>query len=377
MYAIVAHMVGGSFTGPELIPSPKRLFGALVSSAYRRGKNLDILRELEESTLMSLSASTLRDPKILTGYVANNLAEAVGKSMSAVEWEKKYVSRTGKQLIYRSLPTTATFGYLIEGGPDRESLQDICDGVSYLGRGGDMAYLTVEDHLPEGLRFLPGDRLQGSVALQMWTPGLLSHYGRLHTSRQHNTAAVDMWNTVSHWNLAETSDAHWNLYPTVRPEDPMRISRLLRESRSTVPGLHSLPALDNRGKVRGVMTPYCPEDFRVDRNEETTLLDLYGDPTLKCQKIDNWIQESGQWVSATPVSGHPDPTVMQWMVEREGFEVLEMSRQPFDYGQAPDVRYRDGNALWWMRIRGESGGQPVQLGDDVEFGAGMFRPEGK
>ena len=74
--------------------------------------------------------------------------------------------------------------------------------------------------------------------------------------------------------------------------------------------------------------------------------------------------------------GHPDPNVVVWQLEQQGFTVTRISKQPFHYSQGQVKNSISAPApyvCWWLQIEGAHSGA-LTVGECTDLGAGVMRP---
>lgn len=377
----------GVFSGEEVIPSPGRLLGALLSGAHSSGDD-DVVKAIEEM------AHCPQPDIIIPHYehVINPESYSSGNPMTDGESRNRFdLSRIpmsdfglhgGKVANGEHHATFISHvGYVFDGDIDRDMIAIAASHVGYLGKGGDFCVINVVDDdyasIP-GMRYIHVPGSSAGMRLRVLSGGLVGHYndnfdainGGLRSSFSHTDHRI----SYGRWMRSEPLlGVDWVVIPThkgFKQKEMCSILNAVQYKHSETP----FPLIDNRGLVRGVAVPIDPENPVVD----ATSHHFRGStpPVLKCQGISHWHGDDS-YVSATPYIGHPDVRVAVWELENNGYVVEEIHREPFDERyQTDDMRHIPPAPIpyqrWWVRISGGHG--IVREGHHTEEGFGLFVP---
>lgn len=381
---IIFTMIGGSYSGEETIPSPGRVFGALLSGAYASGDDdvIDAVRSLAHGGQPDIVYSTRPNPFTVTAYSSYNLPNetAYGSGLPKNILSFPWINGSGKRgrfVHWGHLRSDDIFAYVFDTDVDADLITRALDHVGYLGLGHDFACGYVADEVPEGTRLSYNPDSRGGTRLRMISPELLHYYDVRHSS-SHRVPDVMAHLPEGSWKriLADSAEAgtSWVTIASKKPVPQRRIARMLSEVSSDHPQ-HPIALIDQTGSARGVAVAYG-DGHSIEFADDTTYLDPTISPALLVHDPDRWTRRATSWVSATPLIGHPDPAVVVWELERQGFTVTRIESDPWHVSQG-----RVDSALtapspyktWWIQMDGDASGSRVH-GMFTNRGAGVFRP---
>lgn len=380
-YYITFVSVAGSYdaTGPD-IPSPGRVLGALLAAAYRTGNNqvINAVRTLPDSPNADIIVSEI--PQLsyqVESYQALNLDKWKSSKIALPGGGNGRAERTTQA---RVIDKGAFFSYQVIDGPDPDLIQEACDALSYFGKGSDTFTAFVETTRPQGLRLKYSPRARSGYRLRTWEPETLNYYD----FRYEMVERKQRFNTVngSHlpegtWRLsyADETTAWWPI-PLRKRTHQFNAPRILKDIISWQhPTARPLVTVDMAGMIQGVLVPYEDNGTAPEVKGDSSWFDFTRQP-LRVHTPDYWTRSTGTWVSATPMIGHPDPNVVVWQLEQQGFTVTRISKQPFHYSQGQvknSISAPTPYVCWWLQIEGAHSGA-LTVGECTNLGAGVMRP---
>lgn len=197
--------LAGTFSGRdgrgkyEWPPAPSRIFQALVAAAGDRTREEDAaLRAVETAPAPVVYAQAVPSPmnEVMT-YVKDDLDHtALGKLIGSTVFPNIAMNLKGTREAVVSGAgnlVNPSVTYVIEGVDEHaEVLDALAAGVAWLGRGYDLAAVTVRQEDCVDTTTLPAGRLTWVPAATgrastLWSPGFLDHLDRLYESQTTDT----------------------------------------------------------------------------------------------------------------------------------------------------------------------------------------------
>lgn len=388
MYAIVFRMVGGTYSAHGDIPSPGRVVGALLHTAYASGDE-EAVSEVRKLALCPQPIISARMSSAVTSSAAytgsNPMLDKQDGSRKAlrdltipgIDGGRTLEQRTIRGIIAHD-SRDAHFSYLVTGdnAPNRDVIERVCHKVTHFGLGQDIALAYTADELPEGriYRYAPSLR-NGGHRMRLWSQSLLDYYDvsyEMEYVHMHTAAYPDeqvetgVWLEVSH----QVTDEEEDLVVV-----PLKWAVGQRNLPSIMPeGSGAFPLVDRRGFVRGIALPF--DAVRPEWVAQNVINEQEG-PSLATHNIDTWAASTNRWISATPYAGHQDPRVVVWEMQQAGFTVERIHEEPFHYSQGTlgtALRAPLPYKSWYLQLSGPKRPGVLRLGHHQNIGAGVFRP---
>lgn len=388
-FFITVRFLSNSFSHKDALPSPSKIFGALLWGGYNLGdeKVISAVRSLENAPHPNIIFSGQSSSYSLTKFSAGN--PMVDNESSLIQDLKfTYIpgalgGKTQHEHNEKVFSNNSYVSYEIDYDVDVESISKACERINFIGAGSDFVEVYVEEQEPTGVKLIYSESsVPGSLELSLWGKELTAYYDKKHfhiyeiaSSANVSTKGLRTGNWVQ---IANTGEGDYFYISTKR----IFKQKILMDIMKTVEYNDELennpiPLIDGNGFIRGVAVPYDIDSPIVGVVDDGKYFDMLPKATpLRTQNIEYWSTPADKYISATPYFGHPDEFVAVFELQKAGFIVNRISATPFHHSQgtiANAMKAPSPYQRWWVELEGSSSGV-VQLGYLQETGAGLFRP---
>lgn len=388
-YAIVFKHINRSYSGYGDIPSPGRVFGALLNSAYRLGKAdvIDAVRALAHAPQPEICTNAVIAPVKIENFSAGNpqldgASNEIGK-LKETRIPGASGGNIGVTRRHRCLPEDAFTAYWVKDSNNRSLIEQAVHGVGFLGQGHDIVVGFVQDTMPletgvVSFKFLYETHHVSPSAtdMRMWSPELLATYDRRHEAIMDGKSPVVSEKDIRYgrWGITTSSASGVVILPLNQRLRQRYAYKALKSIQVEGNDAPAFLTIDNRGFIRGIGIPY-DENTSIEIHDDSLLL-LTNESALTVNRDNYWTRRSSRWISATPVIGHFDPNVIVWQAAEQGLSVTRIEKEPFHHSQGElknTLPVEKPYQRWWLEVTGKAEGI-IRLGDFQDAGAGLFRP---